>query len=94
MDENRDVQGALLAEQFKHTVDLLRADNEKLKTDLLHAEESAALRLARLEEQARDYESRLRSLQDGVTQFRVLAGLATGGGLLSMLTFIKAIGGP
>lgn len=73
-------QAALIAEQLAHQLDLVRSD---LKL--------AQQRLDSLETRAADYETRLRSLTDGVTQFRVLAGMATGGGLVSLVALLREL---
>lgn len=73
-------QAALIAEQLAHQIDLLRGE---LKL--------AQQRLEALEARAADHETRLRSLTDGVTQFRVLAGLTTGGGLVSLIILLREL---
>lgn len=73
-------QAALIAEQLSHQLDLLRGE---LKL--------AQQRLDALEARSADYETRLRSLTDGVTQFRVLAGLATGGGMVSLIILLREL---
>ena len=82
MDERKqvEVEAELIAEQLRHTINLLRAE---LKM--------ANHRLNTLERQSQDYEQRLRALTDSATQFKVLAGLATGGGLVSLLALGKII---
>ncbi len=70
----------LIAEQISHTVDLLRAEMKMVDQ-----------RLTMLEKASADYEQRLRQLTDSATQFKVLAGLATGGGLLSLIALVRAI---
>ena len=82
MDERTqtEVEAELIAEQLRHTINLLRAE---LKM--------ANHRLNTLERQSQDYEQRLRALTDSATQFKVLAGLATGGGLVSLLALGKII---
>ena len=37
------------------------------------------------------YETRLRHLTEGVTQFRLMAGLAAGGGLLSLIMLLREL---
>ena len=70
----------LIAEQLKRLVDGLRNEVEILD-----------MRIAHLEESVKDHETRLRALTDTATQFKLLAGLATGGGLLSLINLIKAL---
>ena len=83
----------LIASQFSHALDLLRAENKALAKELEHYRQLADSRLTQLEKATEDYETRLRSLQDSSTQFKVLAGLATGGGLLSLITLIRNLAG-
>jgi hypothetical protein len=73
-------QAALIAEQLAHQIDLLRGEL-KLSQQRLEA----------LEARAVDHETRLRTLTDGVTQFRVLAGLTTGGGLVSLIILLREL---
>ena len=84
---------ALIAEQLRHTVDLLRADINTLKCDNDHMREIFETRLITLEKSAIDYEARLRALQESATQFKFLASLATGGGLLSLIVLLKTLVG-
>ncbi len=87
-------QAALVAEQLRHAVDLLRADIQALRQDLQHERELSSYRLAALEEQARDHETRLRSATDGVTAFKVWSGLLAGGsGLMSLAAVLRAFFG-
>jgi hypothetical protein len=75
-----EVEAELIAEQLRHTINLLRAE---LKM--------ANHRLCTLERQSQDYEQRLRGLTDSATQFKVMAGLATGGGLLSVILLLRSV---
>lgn len=83
--------GELIAEQIRHTMDLVKAENEALKAQLQHDKEVYQLRLSNLEKWSVDAEERLRTVQDSAVQFKVLAGLATGGGLLSLIALIRAL---
>lgn len=74
----------LIAAQFSHAVDLIKAEQRRLS-------ETSTLRLDALEYQVRDYETRLRDLRDSSTQFKLLVGLATGGGLLGAISLLKAL---
>ena len=89
MQESLDPQAALIAEQLRHTVDLLRSELQLLRTTQGHADRLTDQRLALLERQTVDFEQRIRSLQESATQFKLLAGLATGGGLLSLINLIR-----
>jgi len=88
MDET---QAALIAEQMSHANALLRADVEALRRELAHYRELTNLRLGELEAVRGDHESRLRAVNDGITQFKVYTGLMNGGSsLLSILAVVKA----
>ena len=60
---------------------------------LEHERELNESRLSALEKTSQDYEARLRALQESATQFKLLASLATGGGLLSIIALIKTLSG-
>lgn len=81
----------LIAEQLRHTMDLLRADLNALRQEQQHDIELCLHRLNQLEEARRDHESRIRSLTDGVTAFKVWTGLANGSsGLMAIAAFVKS----
>jgi len=82
---------SLIAAQLRHTVDLLRAEIKRTNTELAHYKDLSEHRLDELEAFKQDHEQRIRRLQESSTQFKVLASLATGGGLLSLINFIRAI---
>jgi len=86
-----DPQTALVAEKLTHTLDLFKSELAKVTTEQAHSDELVSLRLAKLETQAADFESRLRQLQDSSTQFKVLASLATGGGILSVISLVREL---
>ncbi len=92
-DEPRNVAAAMIAEQFSHAVDLLKADLNMVKLDRGHDRELFARRLETLEQQGQDFERRLRNLTESATQFRFLVSLAAGGGLLSVIALLKALFG-
>jgi hypothetical protein len=83
----------LIAAQLRHTIDLLKAELMRNNAELLHYKELSEQRLIELEEARRDHEERLRRLQESATQFKVLAGLATGGGLLSLIALVRMLSG-
>jgi len=86
-----DPQSALIAEQLRHSIDLLRAEIDQLKSAQEHAAQLAENRLVALETTGRDHESRIRLLTEGVTQFKVWSGLASGGSsLVSLVALIRA----
>ena len=71
-----------LSEQLTHTLDLVKAEERMVNH-----------RLEQLEKDREDHEARIRQLTDSATQFKVLAGLATGGGLLSKASLLKLLFG-
>jgi hypothetical protein len=84
----------LVLTKFKHTIDLLRAENDKLRAEKNHEKEIYELRLSKLEDDQQDHEIRIRSMQDGVTTFKVWSGLANGGaGLISLTALFRTISG-
>lgn len=88
MDEN---EAALLAEQVKHTLDLLRAEIGALQTRQACDRLMAEHRLEALETLAHDHEQRLRAASDGVVQFKVWSTLGSGGsGLLALAALIRS----
>lgn len=92
-----DPEALLIAEQIKHTVDMMRAEIAGLRSDIAHIGDIANHRLTNLEKCQDDMESRLRAATDGVTQFKVWSGLSNGfSSLLSIAAFIRTItlGGP
>jgi hypothetical protein len=85
---------ALIAEQLRHLVDNQTAQVNALKAELGHYKELADLRLISLEDSRNDHENRLRSATDGVTQFKMFSGLASGGStIISILALVKAFFG-
>ena len=88
MDE---IQAALLSEQIRHAIDLLRSDLELLQTRLEHQSELNSHRLKILEERSADQEMRIRSATEGVTAFKVWTRLASGSaGLAALAALIKS----
>jgi len=91
MDEKT---AALLTEQLRHANHLLQSQVKILETRLAHTQTLNSQRLAILESQVRDHETRLRAATEGVTQFKLFAGLASGGsGLMSLAAILKAFFG-
>lgn len=81
---------ALLTEQMRHANALLQAQIKTLEARLAHQQAMNHQRLVILEEQIRDHETRIRSATEGVTQFKLFSGLASGGsGLMSLVALIK-----
>jgi hypothetical protein len=83
----------LIAEQLSHALDLIKAENAATRAKLDHESEVLRMEISTLKAWKEDAESRLRSVQDSATQFKVLAGMATGGGLLSLAALIKVLSG-
>lgn len=81
----------LVAERLARTIDLLRNETREMDANLKHWQELIDQRLTQLENRTDDHEQRIRSATDGVTQFKMWAGLATGGsGLVSLIALLKA----
>ncbi len=90
-DEEQNAQVALIAEQLRHTLDLLQAQVDALRQSQVHQRELTDHRLARLEAQAQDTEQRLRSVTEGVTQFKMFASLASGGsGFMALVALLRS----
>jgi len=84
----------LIAEQLRHTIDLLRAEIDTLQREQSHQRALIEQRLAALEASSSDHEARLRAVTDGVTSFKVWSGLASGGSsLVSLAALLKVLGG-
>ena len=82
---------ALLTEQLRHANHLLQARMKTLEVRLAHSQAMNDQRLSLLEGQMRDHETRLRAATEGVTQFKLFSGLASGGsGLMSLAAILKA----
>lgn len=86
-----EAEAELIAAQLKHTIDLLRADLKTVNTQLEHKSQMTNHRLDQLETSHQDHEKRLRAVSDSATQFKLLASLATGGGLLSVIALLKLL---
>jgi len=86
-----DKSAALLTEQLRHANNLLQAQIRTLNAHLAHQQAMNGQRLAALEEAIRDHEMRIRAATEGVTQFKLFSGLASGGsGLMSLVAILKA----
>jgi hypothetical protein len=87
-------QAALFAEQMRHAIDLLRAEVDGLRALHNHDMEMSKHRLNSLETSVRDHELRIRADTDGVTQFKMWAGLASGSsGLMALAALIRSFFG-
>lgn len=81
---------ALLTEQLHHASNLLSAQIKALDVKLSHQNAMNHQRLTMLEDQIRDHETRIRAATEGVTQFKLFSGLASGGsGLMSLVAILK-----
>lgn len=88
MDENN---AALLAEQIRHTIDLIKSGQEALETRLEHDVCMMEQRLADLERKDADKEQRLRTMNDGVTQLKVQTSLMSGSSsALSIIAVVRS----
>ena len=75
----------LFSEKLCHSLDLLRAEITVLRASIDHLRELTDRRIAGLEECQSDHEPRLRTVTEGVTQFKVLSGTASGSSILVSL---------
>lgn len=86
-----DPTASILTEQLKHINSIYKARIAGLDEQIRHQKEISDHRLEALEEQIRDHETRIRTATEGVTQFKLFSGLASGGsGLMSILALLKA----
>ena len=86
-----DQASQLLTEQLKHLNTLYKARFDALEEKLRHNKEVHDHRLDALESLTADHETRIREATQGVTQFKLFSGLASGGsGLMSLVALIKA----
>lgn len=102
MSETTDPQIQLVIEQIARMRDQLNARLSMLETQITHQGELNAQRLTGLAEDITrlnkcldDHETRIRAVQDGVTGFKIVTGLGSGGSaLMSLGALLKAfIGG-
>ena len=92
MEEEDNV--ALVVEQVRHIIDLKDAEIAAVKAELGHYREMTDRRLNDLEKGRDDHEQRIRSVTDGVTQFKMFAGLASGGSsIVAIIALIKTFFG-
>jgi len=80
-----DPESELIAQQLKHTVDLLRFEIDNLKTTQAHAKEISDHRFTELEQCTSDHEQRIRTIQDDVTRSKSIYTLASGGSTFTSL---------
>jgi tRNA U55 pseudouridine synthase TruB len=89
--ESDETQNRLIAEQLGHTLDLIKSELAATRAKQEHTTEMNTLRLEALEDQAADFEKRLRELTESATQFRLLVSLAVGGGMLSLIELVRVL---
>ena len=88
MDEKRTT---LLISQLRHANTLLQARLLILNNQQAHQQAIHDQRICQLEARIADHETRLRTATEGVTQFKIFSGLASGGsGIMSLVAIIKA----
>ena len=74
-------------------VDLLQAEMDALRKQAEYERAILELRVASLERSREDHETHIRSIQDGVTSFKVWSSLANGGaGLVSLAALLRTLG--
>ena len=85
-----DPADALIAEQLDHTFDLIRNDLKTIKTTLEHHAALYEHRLINLEDNAKDHETRIRSIQKDVTKNNVVYGVSSAASsLLASLALLR-----
>jgi hypothetical protein len=85
-------QTALMAERLQRAMDIISARLDRIEAEAAHRAELDELRLAALERSRDDQETRLRAVSDGVTQFKVWSGLASGGStILAAVAFLREV---
>ena len=88
---DNDQASQLLAEQLKHLNTLYKSRFDALEERLNHAREITDQRLSVLESSSNDHETRIRDATQGVTQFKLFSGLASGSSsLMSIVALLKA----
>ena len=82
----------LIAEQLRHALDLLRAENATIRSQLSYDREFMSHRLNSLEAKSCDQETRIRNATDGVTSFKTWSALVGGfSTILAILAFIMSL---
>ena len=83
-------QVQLFAERLGRAMDHVEADLKEIRALLLHQGALTEQRLALLEKLCADHEVRLRTVQTGVTQFKVWSGLTSGSSeLFSLVALLR-----
>ncbi len=79
------------SEQLRYANGMLKAKLRLMEYQFSHRLALQEERLKQLEAQQADHESRLRSATEGVIQFKIISGLASGSSsLLSLAALLKA----
>ncbi len=81
----------LIAEQLGRTLDLIKSELAATRSEQEHSVKVSNLRLDALEDQAADFEKRLRELTESATQFKLMVSLAVGGGMLSLIELVRVL---
>ena len=77
--------------QLRHMNSLLHARLDKVESEAGYQLAALEQRVRQLEAAQTDHEQRLRSATEGVTQFKLFAGLASGGSSLMSLVAILRV---
>ena len=87
---SRDSESELIAQQLKHTLDLLRFDIKQIRTEQQHQRELYDHVLQELESCVKDHENRIRSIQTDVTRSKSIYTLASGGStFMSLIALLR-----
>lgn len=72
--------------EINETLESIRSELKLIRSEIAHNTQLLEQRLDAIEKDLEDHEMRLRSVTEGVTQFRFWASLGSGGSLLASLT--------
>lgn len=72
--------------EIKDTLESIRSELKLIRAEIEHNTQLLEQRLDAIEKDIEDHELRLRSVTEGVTQFRFWASLGSGSSLLASLT--------
>jgi hypothetical protein len=82
----------LLTEQLKHLNTLYKSRFDALDERIRHSSEVTSHRLSAIETHLIDHETRIREATQGVTQFKLFSGLASGGSsVMSIFALLKVL---
>ena len=88
---NDDPQITLITEQVNHLLDLQQGQINALKAEVSHLRDMNDMRLKAVETFTQDHEIRLRSVSEGNTQFKLIAGVGGGAGLIGLISIIRSL---